>query len=157
MKVRQLREILAYATDDMEVVVEDVNGSGINLAHRAEVWSNALRLTSVEEFPDDWYENGEEKNYDYEEDCRQELREQISPLLNDTSEESPLECCIPIGQADAQGLSTLELPTIVRAFEMEGEGTIWFMIDGEGDYRDFDEFSTDDLRTILKALREEIW
>lgn len=157
MKVKQLREILAHATDDMEVVVEDVNGACLNLTYRGEVWSNAVRLNSVEEFPEDWYENGEEKNYDYDEDCRQELREQISPLLNETSEEEPLECCIPIGGEETQGLSTLELPTIVRAFEMEGEGTIWFMIEGEEDYRDYDEFSTDDLRTILKALREQTW
>ena len=68
MKVKELREILANATDDMEVVVADVNGSCINLTH-ADSCGNLIYLNSVEEFIEDWYDaQGLEKNYDYSKD-----------------------------------------------------------------------------------------
>ena len=82
------------------------------------------------------------------------IRHEVSALLNGTSEEEPRECEImEIGEDEACGLSSLELPMIDKAFEVEGEGTIWFHIYGEEDYRNFDEFSLSDLRKILAGLR----
>lgn len=91
--------------------------------------------------------------FDEEDIERESIRHQISPLLDGTSEEHPRICSIlEIGEEEAQGLSSLELPEIDKAFEMEGEGTIWFHIYGEEDYRNFDDFSTPDLRKILTGL-----
>ena len=68
MKVKELREILALATDDMEVVVADVCDACINLKS-ADACGNIIYLNSYEEFPEDWYdEEGLEKNYDYSND-----------------------------------------------------------------------------------------
>ena len=94
--------------------------------------------------------------FDEEDIERENLRHQISPLLNETSEEEPMLLSVPeIGEEEAQGLSSLELPEIDKAFEMEGDGTIWFHFKDtpEGDWTNFDDLSTSDLRKILTALR----
>ena len=83
------------------------------------------------------------------------LRHKISALLNGTSEEHPHECEITIGESDACGLSSLELPTVIACFEMEGDGTIWFMIDGVGDWTDFDDMELEDLEKIYNELNNE--
>lgn len=100
-----------------------------------------------------------------EEDCiRQELRHQISPLLDGTSEEEPAEIFFNLPSADreAQGLSCLEIPSISKIYEMEGEGTMWFHIlgekedSGEDRWHDLDELPIGDLRALLDYLREEL-
>ena len=91
------------------------------------------------------------------EDCeREDIRHKISTILNGTSEEKPLKIDIIIGDSYSCGLSSLEMPNVISAFEMEGDGTIWFKIDGESDWRNFDDFVTDDLRIILKDIVEFI-
>lgn len=86
----------------------------------------------------------------------EEVRHKVSCLLNGTSEEHPLECDITVGEWDACGLSSLELPHIVKCYEMEGEGTMWFFIDGmdEDDWFEFDNFHIEDMKAILKYLEE---
>lgn len=80
---------------------------------------------------------------------RKQLRKKFSALLMDTSEEKPLECNIPF--EDSYGLSTLELPTVVSMFQIP-EGIIYFQIEGVQYPMEFDEFSVEDLREILKFL-----
>ena len=101
---------------------------------------------------------------------RENLRHQMSPLLNGTSEENPKEIyfMIPSAEEEACGLSSLEIPHIDKIFEMEGEGTMWFHIEGECEnpfrkkgekekllWHDLDEMSLDDLRELLEYLRKE--
>lgn len=103
--------------------------------------------------------------FDEEDAEREDIRHKVSALLNGTSEEHPKECDIIVGEWEAQGLSSLELPNIVKAFEMEGDGTIWFHIDGhiefgekgekEEAWMNFDDFDIHDLRAILKGLEED--
>ena len=81
---------------------------------------------------------------------REQLRKKFSALLIDTSEEHPMECNIPFG--DSYGLSTLELPTVIGMFQIPTEGIIYFQIEGVQYPMEFDEFSVDDLKEILKSL-----
>ena len=81
---------------------------------------------------------------------REQLRKKFSALLMDTSEEKPLECNIPFG--DSYGLSTLELPTVIGMFQIPTEGIIYFKIEGVQYPMEFDEFSNEDLKEILKSL-----
>jgi len=103
--------------------------------------------------------------FDEEDVEREDIRHKVFALLNNTSEEHPMECDIIVGEHEAQGLSGLELPNIVKAFEMEGDGTMWFYVDGSvtrdvitGELVDywmnFDDFDIYDLREILKGLQD---
>lgn len=96
---------------------------------------------------------------------REDLRHQISPLLNGTSEEEPAEIyfMIPSAEEEACGLSCLEIPHIDKIFEMEGDGTMWYHEIGENElesgnpiWHDLDELSIKDLRALLDYLREEL-
>lgn len=81
---------------------------------------------------------------------REQLRKKFSALLMDTSEDKPLECNIPF--EDSYGLSTLELPTVIGMFQIPTEGIIYFQIEGVQYPMEFDEFSDEDLKEILKSL-----
>lgn len=90
---------------------------------------------------------------------REKIRHWLSAILAETSEEHPMECDITIGEWDAQGLSSLELPNIVKCFQFE-DGTIWFHEYGavESDLKtekwtDFDDYDIRDLREIVKQLK----
>ena len=61
-------------------------------------------------------------------------------------------CEIAIGERDACGLSSLELPTVVRAFQLPAEGIIYFQIYGMQEPMEFDDMGTHDLRVIESAL-----
>ena len=96
-------------------------------------------------------------SYFYEEDIiREELRHRIAHVLIDTDEDNQINCDIVIGESEAVGLSTLELPRITKAYQIPGDGTIWFQIQGfdNGDdgYINFDELETEDLRVIAKKI-----
>lgn len=63
MKVGELKAKLATIPDDWDVVCSDVDGKCINLVGFDSA-NPLLYLTSVEEFPEDWYdEYGLEINY----------------------------------------------------------------------------------------------
>lgn len=79
-----------------------------------------------------------------------------------TSEEEPMKCHIIIGENEAFGLSTLQMTTVVSAFQVPGDGTIWFQIEGCKEPSDFDDMSMQDLRTIANELsnlneRSDLW
>ena len=112
-----------------------------------------------------------ERLFDKEDIERECLRHQISCLLDGTSENEPKEIyfMIPSAEEEACGLSSLEIPHIDKVFELEGEGTMWYHIDGEYEnpfrkrgeeaillWHDIDELELKDFRALLKYLQEEM-
>jgi hypothetical protein len=85
---------------------------------------------------------------------REILRRHFSALLMNTNNENHLKCNIIIGENDAMGLSTLQMPRVVGAFQDEKEGIICFYIEGDC-IVEFDDMGTDDLIKILNTLKEE--
>lgn len=97
--------------------------------------------------------------------------EQISCLLNDTSEEHPLElnCNIILPSVDEKscGLSDSEKLNIDKMFQVEGEGTMWYHFEYNDEFpngfdgervpiwNDMYELSTEDLKAILESLQFE--
>lgn len=73
---------------------------------------------------------------------REELRHTLSPRLSGTSEKKPLEVNIPIGEHGV---------TVVDRLFLFQDGTIWFRIKGETEYRDIDTLSIADLEKITKS------
>lgn len=111
--------------------------------------------------------------FDEEDIEREELRHRLSPMLDGTSEEKPMEIyfVIPSAEEEACGLSSLLIPHIDKVFEMEGDGTIWYHEDGEYEnpfpdrergekpvllWRDIDELELADLRALVDYIREEL-
>ena len=102
--------------------------------------------------------------FDVEEIDRQNIRHQISCLLEGTSEEKPKEIyfMIPSAEEEACGLSSLEIPHIDMVFEVEGEGTMWYHEEGENEidtrepiWHDLDELPVQDLHGLLDYLRNQ--
>jgi hypothetical protein len=85
---------------------------------------------------------------------REILRRHFSALLMETDNEKHLKCDIIIGENDAMGLSTLQMPRVVGAFQDEKEGIICFYIEGDC-IVEVDDMGTDDLINILTVLKEE--
>ena len=85
---------------------------------------------------------------------REILRRHFSALLMNTDNENHLKCNIPIGEGDAMGLSTLQIPKVIGAFQEPKEGIIFFYIEGDC-IVEFDDMETDDLINILNTLKEE--
>lgn len=116
--------------------------------------------------PYDVYECDEcERLFDKEDIEREDLRHQISCLLNGTSENEPKEIyfMIPSAEEEACGLSSLEIPHIDKVFEVEGDGTMWYHEEGENElesgepiWHDMDELELSDLRALLKYLQEDV-
>lgn len=83
---------------------------------------------------------------------REQLRHRLSAILMDTDEQHPIECNITIGEEEAMGISSLELPTITSAFQLPSEGIIYFNIEGLKEPIEFDDIHKKDLIKILNAL-----
>lgn len=83
---------------------------------------------------------------------REQLRHKLSAILMDTDEQHPIECNITIGEEEAMGISSLELPTIISAFQLPSEGIIYFNIEGLKEPIEFDDIHKKDLIKILNAL-----
>lgn len=80
---------------------------------------------------------------------KETLRRNLSLLLMDTNITNPINCDIIIGEEEAVGLSTLEMPKIVNIFQEPSEGIIWFQIEGVNKLKEFDD--------IYDMLSEEEW
>lgn len=103
--------------------------------------------------------------FDEEDIETEDIRHQVSWILDGTDEDNPLECDIVVGEHEAQGLSGLELPHIIKAFQIPRDGTIWFHIHGhiichpngisEEGWMNFDDFDIEDKRAILNGLIEQ--
>lgn len=98
-----------------------------------------------------------ERLFDGNDIQREILRHRLSPLLSGTSEESPKEVDVTIGEEEAVGLSSLELPVIDGVFLFE-DGTMWYHIknavDCYGDklWEDIDNLDIADLRSLVLSL-----
>ena len=80
---------------------------------------------------------------------KEKLRRRLSTILMDTDEQHPLEYNVLIGESEAQGLSSLELPIVVSVFQQPSEGIIWFNIEGCKDPIEFDDMNLEDIINII--------
>jgi hypothetical protein len=82
----------------------------------------------------------------------EDLRHEISHILTDTDEDRQIECNIPILDGKA---------TVVSAYQIPGDGTIWFRVEGdfptkdEDGYANLDDICTADLETIFEVLEHQ--
>jgi hypothetical protein len=83
-----------------------------------------------------------------EDNIRQMIRNYLSRQLMDTNENDKLEVDIVVDVEDAMGLSSLELPNIIRMWQHPTEGLITFETYGGGEY-DFDDWTTRELVQIM--------
>ena len=82
------------------------------------------------------------------------IRQSISKLLMDTSEENPKECHITLESDEDWGLSSLHLPTIIKAWHNPSEG--WITFEFIGNYRKgFEELNIYELLQVLSGLEDE--
>lgn len=92
--------------------------------------------------------------FDSDDITRESIRHTMSALLVNTSEEKPLTCSVRIGEDEAQGLSSLELPEVVSCFQAP-DGTLWVNIYGCSELMEFDDIQTSDLQKILSEIQKE--
>lgn len=106
---------------------------------------------------DRWYCSDCECLFDDDDIQREDLRHQLAHILIDTDEDNQMDCSVRVGEEEAQGLSSLELPEVVKIYQIPGDGTIWVKIAGlvndDDGYVNIDELSVLDLKAILADLR----
>ena len=88
---------------------------------------------------------------------REDLRHKISLILMDTSEDNQLDCDIVLENDDEfPSMSSLDMPQIIRAYQIPCEGTIWFKVNGlvndDDGYVNLDDISIKDLELIYRNL-----
>lgn len=90
-----------------------------------------------------------------EAELRADLRRALSAILMNTDEEHPMDMYIALEFPDTYGMSSLEMPHIVKAWQHPTEGWIYFLEEG-GDYPlDFDSYDTKNLIHIFEELSAE--
>ena len=107
----------------------------------------------------EWHESGEnyyclgcgndftEKEAEFE-----DVRHELSALIMDTTEEEPFPCEVTIGEDEAQGLSTLQMPLVVGVFQ-DCYACIWVYIEGAEEPTNFDDLTLNDVKSILKEVK----
>ena len=99
-----------------------------------------------------------ERTFDDDELEHEQLRHQISAICSAhfADEDNPLDVSMPLGENDSEncGLSSLDLPWINSIFLFE-DGTMWANVDGYEEPVNFDDISTDDLRSMLEWLKKD--
>lgn len=88
-----------------------------------------------------------------EDNIRQMVRNYLSKQLMDTNEVDKMEVDIVVDVEDAMGLSSLELPNIIKMWQHPTEGWITFETYGGGEY-DFDDWTTRELVQIMNDFDE---
>lgn len=88
-------------------------------------------------------------------DIKQIIRQSVSKLLINTSEEQPLECEIVIEPIEAVGLSSLLLPRINKIWQECSEGWIRFTYEGSDTINEFDSFELNEMLQVLKGLEDD--
>ena len=88
-----------------------------------------------------------------ENNIRQMVRNYLSRQLMDTNEVDKMEVDIVVDVEDAMGLSSLELPNIIKMWQHPTEGWITFVTYGGGEY-DFDDWTTRELVQIMNDFDE---
>ena len=76
---------------------------------------------------------------------RETLRKKFQSLL------TPIHCNITIGESEAFGLSTLDLPVVIKVFKIPTSEKIYFYIYGDS-IIEFDDLLIEDLEIIYKEL-----
>lgn len=82
---------------------------------------------------------------------RETLRKKFSALLMHNDANNPRECQISLESDDAFGLSSNDLPQIVKIFQTIPEGIIYFYLEGDC-YVEFDDIDVDILEEIYQKL-----
>lgn len=80
-------------------------------------------------------------------------RNKLSALLMDTSEDNPMDVDIILDTEEAFGLSTLQMPHVIKVFQDPKEGIMYMLLEGAEDYIEIDE---DDEETI-KQIYDYLW
>jgi hypothetical protein len=88
-----------------------------------------------------------------EDSIRLMVRYYLSRQLMDTNENEKMEVDIVVDVEDAMGLSSLELPNIIKMWQHPTEGWITFETYGGGVY-DFDDWTTKELVQIMNDFDE---
>jgi hypothetical protein len=88
-----------------------------------------------------------------EDNIRQMIRNYFSRQLMDTNEVDKMDVDIVVDVEDAMGLSSLELPNIIKMWQHPTEGWITFETYGGGEY-DFDDWTTRELVQIMNDFDE---
>lgn len=95
----------------------------------------------------------EEKLRQREENIREMIRNYFSKQLMDTNENEKMDVDIVVDVEDAMGLSSLELPNIIKMWQHPTEGWITFETYGDGEY-DFNDWTTRELVQIMNDFDE---
>lgn len=82
--------------------------------------------------------------FDDEDIRREELRHTLSPMLSETSEEDPLQTDVAVEELG---------PSVIDRLFLFEDGTIWYGIRGEAEYRDIDTLSVDALEKIIETIQ----
>jgi hypothetical protein len=82
----------------------------------------------------------------------EDVRHELSALIMDTTEEEPFSCEVTIGEDEAQGLSTLQMPLVVGVFQ-DCYACIWVNIEGAEEPTNFDDLTLGDVKSILKEVK----
>jgi hypothetical protein len=88
-----------------------------------------------------------------EKNIKQMIRNYFSRQLMDTNENEKMDVDIVVDVEDAMGLSSLELPNIIKMWQHPTEGWITFETYGGGEY-DFDDWTTRELVQIMNDFDE---
>lgn len=88
-----------------------------------------------------------------EKNIRQMVLNYLSRQLMDTNENEKMDVDIVVDVEDAMGLSSLELPNIIKMWQHPTEGWITFETYGGGEY-DFDDWTTRELVQIMNDFDE---
>lgn len=79
------------------------------------------------------------------------LKNRLSRILTGTDRDHPMEFYAVIGEEEALGVSSLELPIVTGAFLDSPGNSVCFRLDGLKDPIDCQDLSEEDLAKILEA------
>jgi hypothetical protein len=79
------------------------------------------------------------------------LRESVRHFISKMLMETTMNCNLILGEDEAQGLSTLQMPTINKIFE-DNEGIIWLQFEGTQEPTELDEFPIETQIEIINKL-----
>lgn len=80
------------------------------------------------------------------------VRRRLSALLEDTDEQHPMDTHIVIETEESQGLSTLQMPTIIKIFQHPTEGIIYVLYEGTEDYVEVEDDDTELMWQIIHDI-----
>lgn len=80
------------------------------------------------------------------------LKNRLTKILTGTDKDHPMEFYAVIGEEEAFGVSSLELPVVIGAFLDSPGNNVCFRLDGLKDPIDCRDLSEEDLAKILEAL-----